>query len=251
MIQQTFADSPNLLPIAIVLTTMIVILGCLLFSELVDKKKIQQSKKLENNPYNKFSKEINIIEDDSWKINSETKLTVEKFSIKNTTDLHKLDAGDLLTLLSCSVEILEVFEKRIERIDSGFSKYENALMFYGLDLTRFGKKNISKLSKMQSELFSPVKERLDNQYNQLMTAFNEDLHGGVLDFIPENYRRSKILYRMCEYLVNGESDSWQGCTDAFRRDTFQVDMQKEYEVQSKKLDRIDKNTAAAVFFSGL
>ena len=194
---------------------------------------------------------INIVIDDSLRINPQMKESLKQFSITNASELRAMNPQELIVLLACSSNALRVFEKRVERISDGYVAYEN-LMVNGAPPSMTPLSRSSHIKAKEKEL-APVKAQLDEQATQALATFDEDLksEGSVLNVIPEKYRLSIILDMMCEYLSDGEVDSWEGCIKTFKEDAHRMREIEYFQDFADSLERIANNTKAIAFFSGI
>ena len=188
--------------------------------------------------------EISDFKDELLQITPNMKQSLENFSVSNASELRGLNSGDLMNLLSCAADVITVFERRIEKISSGFEMFENNLD----DIF-----SSAKTRRIREERMMPHKKRLEEQLEQAMTIFDEDLLGveGVLNVIPEQYRMSLILRTMSKYLSDGEAGSWEDCIRIFKDDIFKMQQNENFSAVINRLDRIEKNTKASAFFAGL
>jgi len=227
---------------------LIVVFGVVMLYQRSQKKK-------EDDLYAK----VNIIEDETLKISSKMKQSIKKHDIKTVTELRQMGSEDLLELLSCSSDILNVFERRIENIDDGYARYEEFLQDTNVAASRAGfiwqdpKKVKKTIMDREMVKLTPLKERLDEQNRLAMVVFEEDLMGvgSALKAIPEKYRVSMILRKMCEYLSDGETDSWEGCIKIYKNDSYHDKVLEHYADFGRKLGRIEQNTALTAAFAGL
>ena len=203
--------------------------------------------------------EINIIESESLRITPQMKQSLEGFSIKNASQLRQMNSEELLELLSCAAKAINVFEARIQRIEMAYESYESYLnSFPRPPLTAMiedftGRRDFDIDRKNREQKLKPQKDKLNEQYAQAMIVFEEDLLSveSVLNVIPERYRMTTILNMMCEYLAEGEVDSWEGCIKTFKEDAYRVMSMENSQAILNGLNRIERNTAAAAFFAGL
>jgi len=200
---------------------------------------------------------ISFIETEPLRINSDIKQYLESFSSQNSFDFNQFSAKELINLLSISAETILIFEKNIEQISNSYEQFYNRYPFFDDMLAN---PQIFKRINNRNPMIVDMKRRIDNQYIHSMNVFNEDLLSvnSVLSVIPEKYRMSIILYRFCEYLSEGEADSWKDCIRIFKEDVFRLQQNEKFDTMIKQLGRIEentatikRNTAATAFFSGI
>jgi len=205
--------------------------------------------KCQNDGAKKVAEKVKEIENDNFEHEllqsiPQMKQSLTKSSVRNATELRKLEPAELMELLSCASSILAVFERRIARIDEGFQMYENNLN----DVF-----SSSKTKQLREKEVRPLKERLEKQCERAADVFEQNLLGaeGVLGVIPESYRMSIILDTMIQYLADGEVGSWEGCIKTFKDDVHKLNIEEGFNNLTNQLNRIERNTKVAVFFSGL
>jgi len=191
---------------------------------------------------------VDHIEDDSLHVSPDMKQSLCRFSVENAAQLRQMNADELVDLLSCSVKILTIFERRIEKISFAYEQIDSHI-----DSLPKGIFSAGATQRTYESNYAPYKERLNKQIEQTMRVFDEDLLsvGSVLRAIPERYRMSLILHKMCEYLTEGEVDSWEGCIKTFKEDIHRIRQNQHFMNFQTSLDRIDRNTSAAALFAGI
>jgi hypothetical protein len=214
-------------------------------------------------------KDIGSIDISLMRISPQMKQSAGKFSVKNAAELRQLSPENLIDLLSCASSMLVVFEKQIGHISDAYAKYENLLTadvaeskindgFLFKELKR--KQRIKNEIASNEKMFAPAKAQLDKQLEQAMIVFNEEFSSveSLLAVIPEKYRMSIILNKMCEYLSDGETDSWEGCVKIFKEDVHRLQQNENFQAVVNRLDcvvdhlgKIERNTGAIAFFSAI
>ncbi|MCL2199115.1 MAG: hypothetical protein FWB80_09355 [Defluviitaleaceae bacterium] len=198
-----------------------------------------------------LEKEICMVEEDSLQLRGSPQMKhfLGSFSIKSATELRQMDSAELLHLLKNAAEALSIIEARLGLISGGYDKMSEYRSWIEKDL--IGRKKSKELR---------LKERFEVQADKAQKEISDDFlfTDSVLHIIPEKYRLSDILYKMAEYLEDGEKDSWEGIVATFKTDAFQSQALAHYEDFGNKLeriasntDKIAKNTAITAFFSGV
>jgi hypothetical protein len=198
--------------------------------------------------------EINIVVDDSLRINPRMKESLKQFSIKGAHELRGMNPQELINLLSCSANALRVFEGRIEQISYGYERYENLIgEEFSLPLALSSKKEQTKVLEMREERFAPLKEKLDEQAKKAVATFAMDLRaeGSILNVIPKEYRYSYILDMMCGYLSSGEVDNWADCIKTFKTDSHRMQEMDAWQGFQDSIDRIEKRMGRIEFYSAI
>jgi len=194
-------------------------------------------------------KELGTIIDESLYISPQIKESLKQFSIQNASELRAMNSQELIQLLSCCANALRVFEKRVERISEGYAHIEYLVIGNAPSLPM----NRAIHIKATTKRLEPHKLRLDEEASQVLATFDTDLksEGSILNVIPEKYRLSIILDMMCEYLSDGEVDSWEGCIKSFKDDFQRIQEMEYFQKFADSLERVEKNTALIAFFSGI
>jgi hypothetical protein len=209
------------------------------------------------NERDKWIDSVSIVEDHSTQIKPEMKLAIKSFSIENANELRGLDAGSLLKLLSCASAVLRCIENRITLISTTYNEYHYVLERPPNPRTTildapFIKRNRREL-KEHEDMLKPVKERLDNQAERMSQEIEQEFlgAGSVLSIIPEKYRMSIILDKMCEYLQDGRVATWGDCIEKFIYDVNWLQQHENFQTMIGQLERIEHNTAMTKYFAGI
>jgi len=203
------------------------------------------------------------LENNPIQVTPAMKETLAKYSVRTTSELRQMNSGELCDLLYFSAYIIGMFEERIEILSALFSEVA--------EMAEVAKpKGIVRLLGMHKvdftggsyigphERLTALKPRIAKQYDQVMSAFDEVSMESVLSIIPEKYRMSLILTQFCEYLSDGEVDSWEGCIKTFKTDVDRMQQQEKFQaiinnlqVISANTANIARNTRMTAFFAGV
>ena len=203
---------------------------------------------------------IGNIESEQFQITPQMKNSLSQFPVENAASLRSLDSKTLYAFLSCSAQMLEVFENRIAQITEVYGDYHDYLRVFLSQAEIDAGRELELTGGKTRQNIEEIKGRLESQYEQAMVVFDRDFMnvGSVLSAIPERYRMSIILNTMCGYITDGEVDSWEGCVKTFKEDAHRMQQNEHFnavinrlDTMNDKLSKIQKNTASIAFFSGI
>ena len=204
-------------------------------------------------------KDATLIMAEPLQISSSTKKSLEKFSIRDTSELRQMNSGQLQEFLSLSANVIGLFEERIEKLSYACDAIKEYLGGNDNSIARDTKKvQEGKGILLNKDYKAKLSEK--NKIEQAMSICDEQLLSmeSALIIIPEKYRMSLILYQFCEYLADGEVDSWEGCIKTFKEDVFRMQQNENFqnvinhlEVIERNTANIAKNTKTTAFFAGI
>ncbi|MCL2579985.1 MAG: hypothetical protein FWE32_08150 [Oscillospiraceae bacterium] len=166
--------------------------------------------------------------------------------IKNAIGLRELPASDLYTLLKAAATVMGQFENQIEDLSEilfAQGEYVEAMAQRsgGLlsDLATYGGSARKNAEKKSSHITPQVVAVCDQTYEYFGAKVFPHL-----GFIPEKFRRAADLFAFCEYIEDGEVDSWESCVKTIKADKKHEEVMTKYEGFDAKLAMIERNTSA-------
>ena len=211
---------------------------------------------------------IDTAETTSLRLSPQLKSELASFGLSSAQQFRQLDVDRLQDLLRCCSKALKVFENQLKIIVDGYDEIERyADKWKDKSGDLFAAFNNMIGDRVAKKKTSAEVERLNIQTERTLEALNEELMSveSVLGVIPPKYRMSIILDQMCEYLEDGEVDSWEGCIKTFKDDSHKMrenayfnsmlDMQANLVQLTTSIEQNSaataRNTALTAFFSGI
>jgi len=204
---------------------------------------------------------------------------MDSLSIRSATDLKNLNEEDLRSVLMSAIRILDPLERHIADIVTDFTRTEriskNSLRYFGfallglcciMPLLIIG--GVEDVGARIIQIFQYVggsvililgihsffkKRSLKKQKVIALEALEVELQNAesVVNLIPEKYRMSIILNKMCEYLSDGEADSWPECVRIFKDDVHRLRQEQKFTEIIDNLQSIKVSSRATAIFSGI
>jgi len=199
-------------------------------------------------------------------------------ALKSTSDLKKLSSNELYSSLRNTADKLSLIESHIGRIErirklygtrgprfnntrailfgifsgsmTGLLVHSAAVGIFYVIVSFIG------VALLCSYVLIKLHERGYRQINEAMHDFDNELNNiddvllSIIQSIPEKYRISIILYKFCEYLSDGEVDSWPKCIARFKDDEHRMKQEQNLDEIINNLQAIKANTRAAAMFAG-
>ena len=211
---------------------------------------------------------IDAAEATSLRLSPQLKNELASFGLSSAQQFRQLDVDRLQDLLRCCSKALKVFENQLKIIVDGYDEIERyADKWKDKSGDLFAAFNNMIGDRVAKKKTGAEVERLNIQTERTLEALNEELASveSVLGVIPPKYRMSIILDQMCEYLEDGEVDSWEGCIKTFKDDSHKMrenayfnsmlDMQANLVQLTASIEQntaaTARNTALTAFFSGI
>ncbi|MCL2433329.1 MAG: hypothetical protein FWD16_02270 [Clostridia bacterium] len=200
------------------------------------------------------------VEENPLQITPSMQQALEKHAVLNVSELRQMNSGELSEFLSFSADVISMFEERLGLIADLYGEVDELqeeARPKGVSAALSGV-NFNPNYKSPVERLNITKRRLETQYEQAILALSKPGVENVLGVIPEKYRMSLILNQFCEYLSDGEADSWEGCIKVFKEDVFRLQQREDFQEIIANLETISANTPniaintrMAAFFAGI
>ena len=196
-----------------------------------------------------IEKKIENISSEQFSVTPQMNESLKRFAVQNTFELRSMLPHELIPLLSCCASALVVYENHIERILEGYSLYQGLISHQPVPYPSFFNSQkidpatgLAKILPAKVKKYASLKAKLDARATNVDNTFENDLlaDGSVLCIIPVKYRISIILNMMCEYLSDGEVESWEGCIKAYKDNEHRLRQREDLQSLFNTLERIER-----------
>ena len=176
-------------------------------------------------------------------------------SIHDISHIQNMSANELKQLLSTVSAAVKVFENRINAIYQTLGQLDDHAAVVGLKIQDF----LTNSDSDRKYGYSSLYKRLIQEIYRTDEVFANHLNDiKILDIIPDMYRSSIILDKMCGYLSTGEEDNWRGCIKTVKDDMHKMRIEGKLDEQIRiaeemndKLAKIESHTRAIRHYTAI